>query len=258
MPNLDITIPGAPVWMELATSDVDASIAFYEALFGWTHTVSGSDANAYVNFFLNNRHVAGLMAKDPSTGMPDAWLTYLLTDDANDTARRVPASGGQLYFNDEAGDNGVMVISSDPSGAPIAAWQKGTHRGFGVVNEANAPVWHELHTSAYAATVPFYQHVFDWTLQELSNTDEFRMVVFAPAGQDPVAGIYDSSTAHDDLDAQGSHWLNYIGVGNADAAAERITELGGRMLESVTDSAYGRNARAVDVTGAPFAISEVR
>ena len=35
MPDITVTTPGAPCWLELTTSDPARSQEFYSALFGW-------------------------------------------------------------------------------------------------------------------------------------------------------------------------------------------------------------------------------
>ena len=43
---------GAPCWVDLFTSDLDRSLAFYSELFGWTSESSGEEFGGYVNFSL--------------------------------------------------------------------------------------------------------------------------------------------------------------------------------------------------------------
>ena len=37
MPSIDSYVPGTPSWADLATPDVDSSVAFYGDLFGGSH-----------------------------------------------------------------------------------------------------------------------------------------------------------------------------------------------------------------------------
>src|SRR5919107_1672498 len=61
----DLGIPaGAPCWMDLVTSDVETSVAFYTQLFGWTCEEAGEPAG-YRYFLLDGRAVGGVMANDP-------------------------------------------------------------------------------------------------------------------------------------------------------------------------------------------------
>jgi predicted enzyme related to lactoylglutathione lyase len=52
-------------------------------------------------------------------------------------------------------------------------------------------------------------------------------------------------------------WLLYFGVTDTDESAERITHLGGTLLDEPTDSDFGRLVHATDPTGALFTIIQV-
>ncbi len=249
MPAHETTRAGLPVWIDLLSSDPARAVDFYAQLFDWTHVSAPAEYGGYVSFSLNGAPVAGLTGEANATGERDAWTVYLLTDDAEATAAAVTSNGGQVIMHDAVGEQGSMVILVDPCGAAVAAWEKGTHRGFLVVNEANAPVWYEVHTRDFASTTAFYEKVFGWELTVLDDSDEFRMST-VDDGADPVAGIYDASSTMKQVDR--SAWVVYFGVKDADAAAVRIVELGGTVLEPPVDTPFGRWGSAADPTGAPF------
>ena len=98
MPKRDSAPGGAPCWIDLATSDVDKSRAFYEELFGWTSEDAGEDYGHYINFSKDGVPVAGAMT-NPSIGeMPDAWSIYLACDDVRKTVDVVAANGGEVMM----------------------------------------------------------------------------------------------------------------------------------------------------------------
>ena len=193
MPKRESTPAGAPCWIELMTSDPAASKAFYGDLFGWTSEEAGPDYGNYISFYKDGTMVAGGMANDPAQGVPDGWSVYLATDDAAATAEAATAEGGTIVVPTMAvGEMGTMVVVTDPSGAAIGAWQPGTHKGFGLVDEPGAPAWFELHTRDHAAAVAFYEKVFGWDTQAVSDTDDFRYTTLGE-GDDQAAGIMDAS-----------------------------------------------------------------
>lgn len=249
MPAHETTTPGFPVWIDLMSSAPAASRDFYSTLFDWSHESGGADFGGYVTFSLNGAPVAGLAGEPNDTGMPDAWTVYLLTEDATATAESSAAAGARVLLNIEVGDQGSMVTMIDPTGAVVGAWQKNVHRGFLVVNEANAPVWFEEHTRDFAAASAFYTTVFGWDLQVMGDSDEFRMSTIN-GETDPVAGLYDATSTMKPVDR--SAWVVYFGVADADAAAARIIELGGTVLEAPVDTPFGRQGSAADPTGATF------
>ena len=85
-----------------------------------------------------------------------------------------------------------MAVFTDAGGAAIGVWQPGQHRGFGLLAEPGAPTWFELHTRDYDASVRFYQDVFGWDTQVVSDTPEFRYTTLGE-GDDALAGIMDAT-----------------------------------------------------------------
>ena len=50
MPTVDTYEPGTPSWVDLASPDLEASVAFYSSLFGWEAEDQGADAGHYHMF----------------------------------------------------------------------------------------------------------------------------------------------------------------------------------------------------------------
>jgi uncharacterized protein len=250
MPKRDATRAGAPCWIELMTSDPAASKAFYGELFGWTSEEAGPEYGNYISFLKDGIRVAGGMANDPAQGVPDGWSVYLATDDAGATAEAATAEGGTIVVPSMVvGDMGTMIVLTDPTGAAIGAWQPGSHTGFGLVDEPGAPAWFELHTRDHAAAVAFYEKVFGWDTDAVSDTDDFRYTTLGE-GDNAAAGIMDASA----LLPEGvpSLWTVYFRTGDADGDIAKAVELGATVVQPAEDTPYGRLAGLNDPTGAYF------
>ena len=50
---------GTPAWVDLSTPDIDATTAFYGALFGWRATETSEDYGGYIRYELDGEAVAG-------------------------------------------------------------------------------------------------------------------------------------------------------------------------------------------------------
>jgi predicted enzyme related to lactoylglutathione lyase len=233
------------------TSDADKSRAFYGQLFGWTAEEPAEEFGGYFNFRKDDVRVAGCMPwQSGMPGAPEIWSVYLATDDARKTADAAAASGGQVLAPAmDVGDLGTMAVVSDPAGAAIGMWQPGQHAGFGIVAEAGAPSWFELHTRDYEGAVAFYQQVFRWDTNVVSDTPEFRYTTLKH-GDELLAGIMDASGFLPE--GVPSHWSVYFGTDDTDATLATIVELGGAIVAAAEDTPYGRLATAVDATGAQF------
>ncbi len=190
MPTRDTAVIGAPCWVDLMTSDTERSREFYCQLFGWSAEDPAEEFGGYFSFTKDGVRVAGGMASQPGSGVPDVWSVYLATDDARKTVDAAVANGGQVIVSAmDVGDLGTMAVVSDSGGAGLGVWQPGLHQGFGVLGETGAPSWFELHTRDYQAAVAFYRNVFGWDTHVVSDTPQFR---------------YTTLSAHEEITSSGS------------------------------------------------------
>lgn len=240
---------GSPCWIELTTSDVRASTAFYAELFGWDAEEMGPDYGGYVSLSLGGAAVAGCMAVQDPEGPSDVWSVFLHTDDAEATARAVTEHGGTVAAGPHSmPDLGVMLFVTDPSAAGVGAWQAAPFQGLGVLDEPGAPAWFELHTRSYARDVEFYRNAFGWETHVASDTDDFRYTTLGPE-LSSAAGVMDGSAWAPEAPMG---WSVYFDVDDCDAACEKVTALGGTVMIPAEDTPYGRVAAVTDATGALF------
>ncbi len=242
----DLDIPtGAPCWMDLVTSDVETSIAFYTALFGWT--CEEPEAPAGYRYFLHQgRAVGGVMAND--WGLPDAWSVFLRTDDVAATAAAATAHGGSVLMEPcEVAPNGAFTVLRDAGGAVVSAWQPGAESGFGVLGEAGSPTHFELHTRTFDQTLAFYREVFGWG-DFVSDAPGFRYATYADLSE-PRAGIMDDA-ADAGMPVEESRWAVYLGCADAGATFARALDLGAEGLMAPEATPYGVLAVLRDPAGA--------
>jgi hypothetical protein len=240
---------GAPCWLELYTSDPDATQAFYTELFGWECEQMGEEFGNYFNFTKDGRRIAGGMRNDGSGG-PDTWSVYLAIDDAQAVADAATANGGSVIVPPmEVMDLGTMVVVADGGGAVIGGWRPGTHSGFELRMEQGTPGWFELHTRDYDTAVAFYEKVFAWPAHAMSDTSELRYTTY---GKDDTAeaGIVDAAGFM--AAGEPAKWWVYFAVEGADATLDRIVALGGSIEIAAEDTPYGRLAQAADPAGTSF------
>ena len=247
---------GAPIWIDLSSSDVDRAQEFYGTVFGWTFESAGPDYGGYINAAKDGKPVAGLMQNQPEWNAPDAWNIYFHTADIHKTAEAVTsAKGSNCVEPIEVKEKGWMAMATDPSGAAIGLWQPTGHRGFEIVGAAGAPVWHQLTTREFGKAVDFYRAVFGWQTRVESDTDEFRYTTAVFDGVD-VLGVMDGSALLPD--GVPSHWTTFFGADDVDKTLQLITEHGGSVLRPAEDTPYGRLAAAADPSGAVFNLSSLR
>ena len=250
MPLRDSAPVGAPCWVDLFSSDPDTSIAFYADVFGWTAEVGGEEYGGYITFFKDGVSVAGGMRNDGSSGAPDGWSVYLASNDAQATCDAAVKHGGQVELPPmPITDIGTMAFVNDPGQGRVGIWQPGVHKGFGVIAEAGAPSWFELHTPAYAAALEFYGAVFGWDVHTAIDEPEMKYATYGE-GENALAGIVDVGLPK----GTPGQWYVYFGTDDADKTLATIVDRGGAIVDPAEDTPYGRLATANDCTGATFKI----
>jgi predicted enzyme related to lactoylglutathione lyase len=112
--------PGALCWNELASPDLDASTAFYSALFGWTIQPFEGSPEPYLSIKNGGANNGGIRPLEPSA--PPHWLVYFATEDIDAGLAKVEELGGTKI----AGPIDIQVakigIVQDPQGAVFALY----------------------------------------------------------------------------------------------------------------------------------------
>jgi uncharacterized protein len=244
---------GTPSWVDLGTSDVEASKTFYTQLFGWQAQDMGPEAGGYIIFTLRDRQVAGggpLM----NEGQPPSWSTYVTVDDAEKTTEVAKSAGATAVVEPmDVFELGRMAVLIDPTGAAVSLWQPGQHKGAQIVNEAGSFSWSELYTRDTDGAKAFYGEIFGWTATEMPMGDGPPYTVWN-LGDRMIGGMMAMSEEQFPPEVP-PHWLTYFTVEDADASASSIRELGGSLIMEPFDvPTVGRIAICKGVTDEVFAI----
>ncbi|MCU1437142.1 MAG: hypothetical protein JWP66_229 [Naasia sp.] len=245
---------GAPVWIELLSTDPEEAARFYTAALGAEVTEPKAEFGGYRDVMHDRKVMAGLIREKEKSR--SGWRLWLVSHDLDATVAAVTAHGGDMLEGpDEVEGLGRRAIVRDPSGAETGVWQLAGFPGIEVEDVPGAPCWYELHTTrAYQETVDFYRDAFDWDVRVLSDTDDFRMATFGE-DEEALAGIFDASGGSDGSASDApSRWQIYFAVEDADAAVEAATSNGGLLLGEIEDTEFGRTAHLEDSTGAAFCI----
>lgn len=270
---------GVPSWVDLDSGDVDAAIAFYGGLFGWTL----SDAmppglpQRYVIAQLDGCDVAavggpstpGVVGADTAT-----WNTYVAVDDADAAdaaAAAVERAGGTVVEPPaDAGEGGRSVLCTDPQGAALRLWQAHRRLGAQVVNEPGAWNFSDLHTPDPGAARRFYTEVFGWVLGDVGvatlvrrpgygdhlaatvdpGIHERQAAIDAPAGfADGIAWL--APVRRDET----AHWHVTFAVADRDEVVSTAESLGATVLAS-DETEWTRTALLRDPQGAVLTVSQ--
>ncbi|WP_155369620.1 VOC family protein [Catellatospora vulcania] len=241
---------GTPSWVDLGSTDLDGSVAFYGRLFGWTDEDLGPDAGGYRMFRKDGRQVAGL---GPATdvGRGSSWSTYFAANDADDIMAKVAEHGGTVLVPPmDVMGQGRMAVFADPEGAFFSAWQPLAFAGFELADEPGSVTWNELMTSDIDAAKVFYQEVFGVSMRDVSMGAGLTYTLLEAEGR-AVAGAMPIDAAWGPMP---SHWSVYFAVDDCDAAYAKALELGATKVMRPEDSPAGRFAILKDPQGATFSV----
>jgi len=242
---------GTPCWVDLGVGDITRARAFYSGLFGWEIQEGPPEAGGYCMCVRGGRPVAGIGPKMGPAQMPPAWTTYIASQDADDTVRKIKAAGGQVIVEPmDVMNVGRMAVAADPGGAVFGVWQARSHSGVQLANEPGSLAWNENMSRDFDANKAFYHAVFGYRYGDMSS-EGFNYATIDLGGR-PVGGI-------GELDPNfppevPANWATYFGVADVDAAVARAGELGGRVVRPAWDTPYGRMAVLADDQGAVFAV----
>ena len=242
---------GTPCWVDVSVDDVPRAIAFYQALFGWDIRAGGPEAGGYAIAHLKDRIVAGLGPKFGPPDAPPAWTPYLATDDADVTAGKIQSAGGRLAQGPiDVMEEGRMAVAVDPAGAVFGLWQGGQTAGIGLANETGSLTWNEHLSWDFDMARAFYRAVFRFEYQDVSG-DGLRYAVLMVDGREAGGiGQYMAGTPAGTPAA----WTTYFAVDSTDAAVAAAVDLGGRVVQPIRDSPYGRIGVVTDDQGAVFSL----
>ena len=116
-----VNAPGALVWNELASPDLEASTSFYRELFGWAIAPFSSEGEPYLGIKNGEANNGGMREPNPP-GTPPHWLAYFGTEDVEAGLARVQELGGTTL----AGPIDIKIakigIVQDPQGAVFALY----------------------------------------------------------------------------------------------------------------------------------------
>jgi len=255
MPTRDDNWPdGTPCWVDVMVADPQAARAFYAALFGWDIQDGPPEAGGYLMCMLNGRAAAAISPKPEGNPFPNAWSTYLATDDLDVSVAKAKEAGSTFMM--EAMDvltAGRIAFGMDPTGAPYGLWQGGDHTGIGIYNEPGAVTWNELFTRDYEGAKTFYGNVFGYTFDDMGG-DFTYSTIRRPSDGEVVAGLGELGP---DVPADVTpSWTTYFMVADCDASAAKAVQLGASITREPVDTPFGRLAQVTGPQGEVFSLMQ--
>jgi predicted enzyme related to lactoylglutathione lyase len=245
---------GAFIWYDQMSHDPAESGAFYKNVVGWSLHTNEMNDQPYTLLAAGETMVGGLMpipADAAKMGVKPAWMGYIAVDDVDAYAGKVRAAGGAIHRPPTDIPNvGRFAVASDPTGAGFLLF---SGNSAAPAHDASKPGhfgWRELHAGDRETAFAFYSGLFGWT-----KADTFDM---GPMGLYQLFNIH-GAMAGGMLtkmpQTPAPHWLYYINVDAADAAAARVKAGGGQVVNGPHQVPGGQwIVQALDPQGAMFGL----
>ncbi len=114
--------PGALAWNEQFSRDRAASLAFYQAVFGYGFQDMSGDGFSYGALTVDGHIIGGLgeYSADTPAGLPAAWATYFAVADTDAAVARVTELGGRVVQPARDTPFGRVAAVADSEGAAFS------------------------------------------------------------------------------------------------------------------------------------------
>jgi predicted enzyme related to lactoylglutathione lyase len=254
---------GRFVWYDLMATDPKGATDFYSKVAGWgTEAWQGGETDQgepYMMWMNGESAIGGLMELPDEArqqGSPPHWLAYVSCPDADATIGKARELGARILVEPknipEVGKFGVFM---DPHGAVMAAFTPAREEpGSGGMPKVGEVSWNELLTTNHEEAFDFYSTLFGWEKTESMDMGDMGLYqMYGPeaGGQISYGGMYNKPA---EMPAP-PHWLFYLKVEDVNAAAERVKENGGQVLNGPEEVPGGDMvAQCMDPQGAVFAL----
>ncbi|MEX1258553.1 MAG: VOC family protein [Gemmatimonadota bacterium] len=250
---------GLFLWHELMTPDPAAARGFYEPVGGWRIQSGPVGKVDYWLLMVGEQPMGGLMelpADAVNMGAPPHWMGYVGTADVDADVKRAADLGATIVVPaKDIPDVGRIAVLQDPQGAGISLFAPASEPP---PIPARPPVggfsWHELMTTELDGAWDFYTKLFGW--REKSVFDMGEMGPYRIFGTDEMdlGGMFTKPAGQPGP----SFWLYYARVPSVSAAAAKVKERGGTVLNGPMEVPGGDLiAQCMDPQGAMFAIHQV-
>lgn len=244
------------IWEELLTTDTKSAARFYAKVAGLKTAPSTVD-RSYTTFVGQGGPLGGLMvlpADAKAMGTPPCWMSYIATDNVEESSRHAESLGGKvLKPAADVGDGGRFAVLQDPQGAAFMIYASPHPLQPATTVPLGGMYWHELITTDYQGAFRFYELLFGWKVASdmpLGDLGMYR-IFGTPAMPNGAGGIYTKPPQQPGPPM----WLPYIRVASVEKSTSVAKSLGATIMHGPADvPGGGRIAMGIDPQGAMFAI----
>ncbi len=249
---------GRFLWYELMTTELEGAKTFYSKVFGWSTRDASAPGSPCTLFMVGDGSIGGLtdLPEDARRlGAEPRWLGYIGVNDVDAAVCVTKKLGGTVHAPPaDITDFGRISVIADPQMATFAVVKSlsPTQHQFPIDGPGRVG-WHELFACDAEKALAFYCELFGWQKGEAVIDSMGTYQQFSAGGQ-AIGGMCTKAPM-----VSLPFWLYYFSVSGIKAAAQRVTDGGGQILEGPVDVPGGSTvARCADPQGAMFSLMEKR
>lgn len=221
----------AGIWHDLITPDLDASKAFYKALFGWDYQEKNIKGFKYTLIYNKDRIIGG-MIEVPNT-QSSAWISSLPLEASalNKRIKIATANGAKLAIQPiKVPGLGKQVVLEAPEGSVFSLSSTNPFNSSANSDTAtNSWLGIELWSDNPSASKAFYEQTFGVTAEELANDN--KPYWYFKNGEQVLAGMIKNPVTN-----QGNQWVPYIKTPSLAAIVTATQQSGGTVILSPTST----------------------
>lgn len=242
------------IWYEIMTSDPAAAEAFYTKVVGWTP--EAWSGGGYTILKAGENGVAGLMEtpeEAKAVGAKPCWVGYIYASDTDAATEKLRKAGGSVLREpSDIPEIGRFSVVADPHGASFLLMTPQGEEQPSVAPDTVGHIgWRELYAGDLKEALDFYSGQFGWTAADAIDMGPMGTYQLVSTGGDPEIGMM---TRPEQVPMP--MWLYYFNVDAIDAAAARVTENGGQVLNGPMEVPGGSwIIQCMDPQGAMFALT---
>ncbi len=248
---------GRFLWYELMTNDIEAAKAFYGEVVGWS-AKSVEAPMPYTMWNVGESPKAGLFKlpqEAAAMGVPPHWMAYVGTPDVDATVAKAQELGAKVLVPvKEVPSVGRFATLSDPQGVTFSPFTPSEPEAAPLKQaDIGEFTWHELVTDDWSSAWSFYETLFGWNKTDSMEMGPMGTYQMWGLGEHTLGGMYNKPA---DMPAP-PHWLYYIHVPDVEAAAKRVTALGGKVINGPVEVPGGDMViQCMDPQNAAFALHQ--
>ncbi|WP_420573874.1 VOC family protein [Kordia sp.] len=210
------------IYADISTYTPIKTVSFYETVFNWKYY----NYDNYYTAYSENTEVAGLYEtplKFKQMRMPHFWMSYIAVNNVEETVQKARELGGIIELQSNINVNDKIALIRDPSGAGFTVYEGDTLQNIRSTKTVNTLIWNELHVSEASKVIPFYQGIFNWNINQITDT----LYQVFNAKKEHISDIVEIPNQY-----KGSYeyWICTFGVKNIETTKQLILENGGTQV----------------------------